>query len=65
MTSTFTEEQSFVELILVWRDAANAVVFSASSYTDTVPANGSVTFEADLYGDNLPTTPPNEVYWSV
>ena len=65
VTSTFTEEESFVELVLVWRDAANAVVFSASTYTDTVPANGSATFEADLYGDNLPTTPPNEVYWSV
>jgi hypothetical protein len=65
ITSTFAEEQSFVQLVLVWRNADNTVAYSTSAYADTVPAGGSVPFETYLYGDNLPTTPPNEVYWSI
>jgi hypothetical protein len=65
VSSTFAEEQSFAELIFVWRDAANAVVYSTSTYVDTIPPGGSASIEATLYGDNVPTTPPNETYWSV
>ncbi len=65
VSSTFADEQSFVELILVWRDAANAVVYSTSTYTDEIPAGGSASFETAIYGDNLPTTAPTEFYWSI
>ena len=65
ITSTFAEEQSFVSLIMIWRDASNAVVYSTSAYTEEVPANGSVAFETSIYGESLPTTPPTEIYWSV
>ena len=65
VASTFAEEQSFVELILVWRDAANTVVYSTSTYTDEIPANGTASFETAIYGDNLPTTAPTEIYWAV
>jgi hypothetical protein len=64
ITSTFESEQSFVEVIMIWRDAANAVVYSASTYVDTIDAGGSAPLELSLYGDNLPTTAPTETYWS-
>lgn len=65
VTSTFEAEQSFVEVILIWRDPANAVVYSASTYVDEIPAGGSVPLELTLYGENLPTTAPTETYWTV
>jgi hypothetical protein len=65
VSSTFADEQSFVELIFIWRDASNAVVYSTSAYVDTVPAGGSAPLETTLYGENLPSAPPNETYWSI
>jgi hypothetical protein len=65
VTSTFAKEQSFAQVIFVWRDASNAVAFATSSYVDTIPAGGSAPIEVTLYGENLPTTPPTETYWSV
>jgi hypothetical protein len=65
VSSTFGTEQSFVEVILIWRDASNAVTYSASTYVDTIGAGGSAPLEITLYGENLPTTGPTETYWSV
>lgn len=65
VSSTFADEQSYAELILVWRDAANAVVYSTSTYSDEILAGGSSTFTTTIYGDDLPTVVPTEVYWSV
>jgi hypothetical protein len=65
VSSTFTEEQSFVEVIMIWRDAANTVVYSASTYVDDIPAGGSAPLEAELYGENVPTVAPTETYWSA
>jgi hypothetical protein len=65
ITSTFADEQAFVSLVIVWRDASNAVVYSTSAYSDTVPANGTQTFETTVSGDNLPATQPTEVYWTI
>jgi hypothetical protein len=65
VASTFETEQSFVQVVLVWRDAANVVVYATSTYVDDIPAGGSAPFEEELYGENLPTTAPTETYWSI
>lgn len=65
VTSSFAEVQSFVQVTLIWRDASNVVVFSASTYLDEIPAGGAAALELTLYGENVPTTPPTETYWSV
>jgi hypothetical protein len=64
LASTFPTEQTFVQLVAIYRDETGAIVGGAGGAVETVPPGSSVTFEI---GE---ATPPAEfaatdVYWQM
>jgi hypothetical protein len=64
LASTFSTEQSFVQLVAIYRDGTGAIVGGAGGAVESVPAGSSVTFEI------IDATPAaeiaaTEVYWQM
>ena len=49
--SSFDQEQEFVQIVAVYKDAAGNVLGGESTYADFVPAGGAVSFEISPLGE--------------
>lgn len=61
VTSTFSADQEFVEIVVVARNAAGAIVGAEAGYIDRLPTGGTAQFEATFY-DPLPGDTKYEAY---
>jgi hypothetical protein len=64
LASTFPTEQTFIQLVAIYRDGTGAIVAGANGGVESVPPESSVTFEI------IEATPPaelaaTEVYWQM
>lgn len=56
VTSTFSEDQELVAVVVVARDASGAIIAAESGYIDRLPTGGTAQFEVTFF-DPLPATP--------
>ncbi|HET9344846.1 MAG TPA: FxLYD domain-containing protein, partial [Candidatus Limnocylindrales bacterium] len=64
IAGTFATDESFVQVVAVYRDAAGAIVGGATGGVDTVPAGASVPFEI-VEVSPAAAIAATEVYWQV
>lgn len=61
VTSTFSEDQELVSVVVVARDASGAIIGAESGYIDRLPTGGTTQFEVTFF-DPLPGDTTYEAY---
>ncbi len=62
VVSTFTTEQSFVEVTAIYRDGRGRIIGGSSGGVQTVPARGTAPFEI-VDGSPYRAVAKTDVYW--